>query len=87
MFILSFSLCKLGRFDEAFQHILNSIKKEPTMTMYRFKALTILAQYLPHNLAHFDEHTKEIDRIVANDEDNDNYFYSNDNQPILRSSI
>ena len=58
MFILSFSLCKLGREQEALEHVLNSAKKEPTMTMYRFKVLTILLQYFPTRIEEFESQLK-----------------------------
>lgn len=87
MFILSFSLCRLGKSEDALKHILDSIKKAPTMTMYRFKALTIIAQYFPLKFSDFDLQLRETERIILNNEDDDSYFYSKDNQEILKASV
>ncbi len=55
--------------------------------MYRFKALTIIAQYFPLKFSDFDLQLRETERIILNNEDDDSYFYSKDNQEILKASV
>ena len=87
LFILSFSLAKMGKAQLALERIVDASKITPQSTLYRLKIITILFTYFPDRVAEISKQLKEVQKIITGQSDGDSYFFNKDNSPLLEQAV